>query len=70
MTLHKVIPFCTEWLSISTNITSKFHTTATFESFIKQNDSNKTCRHVHDLTVQNFIFLNATVHGLSPKNKI
>jgi hypothetical protein len=40
-----------------------------FKSFVKENDSNKTCMFVHDLVVHQASF-SATVHELSPQNKI
>jgi hypothetical protein len=67
MTLHKITEFYTEWFSVCPNITSKFRTIVIFKNWVKQNnDSNKTCR---------FYFskghlLSATVHELSPQNKL
>jgi hypothetical protein len=50
MTLHRIRYLYTEWFSVCLNITSKFHSIATFNRFIKQNKYlNKTCRHVRDL---------------------
>jgi hypothetical protein len=41
--MNKITEFYTEWFSVCPNITSKFRTIATLESFLKQNnDSNKT----------------------------
>jgi hypothetical protein len=51
-------------VSICPNITSKFRTIVTFKSFvIQRNNSNKSCRYVHDLllhTASNFICVCAT----------
>jgi hypothetical protein len=50
MTLRKITEFYTEWFSVYHNITSKFRTIAIFKNCVKQNnESNKTCRYVHDL---------------------
>jgi hypothetical protein len=50
MTLHKITELYTELFSVYHNITSKFRNIAIFKNCIKQNnDSNKTCRYVHDL---------------------
>jgi hypothetical protein len=50
MTLHKITEFYTELLSVYHNITLKFRTIAIFKNCVKQNnDSNKTCRYVHDI---------------------
>jgi len=56
MSLQKITEFYTS--------SSKFRNTATFKSSVKENnDSNKTCRYVHDLSMyKNFICLSATVH--------
>jgi hypothetical protein len=44
MALHKITEFHTEWFSICTNITSKFHTIAIPKSSVEQNnDSHITC---------------------------
>jgi hypothetical protein len=49
MTLHKITEFYTERFSVCINKTSKCHTTATFKSFVKQNNnSDKTSTYVHD----------------------
>jgi hypothetical protein len=48
---------------------SKIFTIAMFKSFVKDNDSNKTCTYVHDLVVHQASF-SATLHELSPQNKI
>jgi hypothetical protein len=50
MTLQKITEFYTELFSVYHNITSKFRTIAIFKNCVKQNnDSNKTCRYVHDI---------------------
>jgi hypothetical protein len=50
MTLHKITEFHTDWFSDYHNLTSKFRTIAILINCVKQiNDSNKTCRTVHDL---------------------
>jgi hypothetical protein len=50
MTLHKVTEVYTEWFSACPNITSKFRTIAIYKNLVKENNnSNKTCRFVHDL---------------------
>jgi hypothetical protein len=58
MTLHKITEFYTEWFSVYPNITSKFRTIAIFKNYVKQNnDSNKTCRYVHDLLLYQSSFV-------------
>jgi hypothetical protein len=58
MTLHKLTEFYIKWSSVCLNVTSKFQTTATFESSIKEhNDSNKTCRYVYDLSLYTTSFV-------------
>jgi hypothetical protein len=54
MTLHKITEFYTGWFSVCSNITSKSRTAATFKSFVKQDDSNKTCRYGHICYRTNF----------------
>jgi hypothetical protein len=50
MVLHNITEFYTEWFSFCPYITSKFRTIVIFKSFAKQNnDSNETCRNVHDI---------------------
>jgi hypothetical protein len=73
MTLHKITEFYTEWFRVYFNITSKFRTTAIFnKNCVKQNNySNKTYRYGHDILQKpKFICLSATVHELSPQNKL
>jgi hypothetical protein len=71
MTLNKITELYTEWFSVYSNTTSKFRTIAIFKNCVKQiNDSNKTCRYIHDLLLRKFICLSATVHELSPQNKL
>jgi hypothetical protein len=71
MALHKITAFYTEWFSVYPNITSKFCTIAIFKNCVKQNnDWNKTYRYVHDLILYQSSCLSATVHELSPQNKI
>jgi hypothetical protein len=56
MTLHKITEFYTEWFSVYLNITSEFSTIVIFKNCVKQNnDSNKTCRYVHDLLQSSFV---------------
>jgi hypothetical protein len=58
MTLHKITEFYTKYSSICPNITSNYRTTAIFKSFIKENnDWNKTCSYVHDLSVYRTSFV-------------
>jgi hypothetical protein len=38
MTLHKITELYKEWLSVCLNITLKFHTIATFQNFVMQNN--------------------------------
>jgi hypothetical protein len=58
MTLNKVTVFITDWFSFCPNITSKFRAIAMFKSFVKQNnDSNKTCRYIHDLSLYQTSFV-------------
>jgi hypothetical protein len=72
MKLHKITEFYTELFSVYHNITSKFRTTAIFKNCVKQNnDSNSTYRYVYDLLpYQSLFVLSATVHELSPQNKL
>jgi hypothetical protein len=71
MALQKITEFFTEWFSVYPNITSKFRTIAIFKNCFKQNnDSNKTYRYVHDLLLYQSSFVQATVHELSPQNKL
>jgi hypothetical protein len=67
MTLHKITEFYTEWFWVCPNTASKFRTTTIFKSFVKQNnDSNKTCRYVHDLLLyQTKFVVSETLHYLS-----
>jgi hypothetical protein len=48
MALHRIIELYTEWFSGCSNTTSTFRTIAIFENFVKQNDSCKTYRYIHD----------------------
>jgi hypothetical protein len=58
MILQKITEFYTELFGVYHNITSKFHTIATFENCVKQNnDSNKTCRYVHDILLYQSSFV-------------
>jgi hypothetical protein len=51
MTLHETAEFYTQWLNVCPNITITFCTIAIFKSSIQENnDSNKNCRYVHDLS--------------------
>jgi hypothetical protein len=52
MELRKITEFYAEWFSVCPKITSKFRIIAIFKSFVKNNDSNKTCRYLHDLSMQ------------------
>jgi hypothetical protein len=71
MALHKITEHYRKWFSIYPNITSKFRTITIFKNCVKQNNYiNKTYRHVHDLLLPKFICICATVHELSPQNKI
>jgi hypothetical protein len=71
MTLHKITEFYTKLFSVYPNINSNIRTIAIFKNCIKQNnDSNKTYIYVHDVTIPKLICLSATVHELSPQNKI
>jgi hypothetical protein len=48
-----------EWFSACPNITSNFRTIATSKSFVKQNnDSNKTCRYIHDILLYETLLSN------------
>jgi hypothetical protein len=56
MTLHKITELYTEWFSVYPNITSNFRTIVIFKNCVKQNNnSNKTCRYVHDLSQSSFV---------------
>jgi hypothetical protein len=58
MTLHKITEFYTEWFSVYHNITSKFRTIVIFKNWVEQNNnSNKTCRYVHDLLLYQSSFV-------------
>jgi hypothetical protein len=58
MTLRKITEFYTEWFSVYPHITSKFRTIVIFKNCAKQNnDSNKTCRYVHDLLLYHSSFV-------------
>jgi hypothetical protein len=58
MTLHKITEFYTELFSVYPNIISKFRTIVIFENCVKQiNDSNKTYRYVHDLSLYQSSFV-------------
>jgi hypothetical protein len=50
MALHKITEFYTELFSVYYNITSKFGTIfIIFKNCVKNNNSNKTYKYVHDL---------------------
>jgi hypothetical protein len=72
MTLHKITDSCTEWFRVCPNITLKFRSIAIFKAFIKQsNDLNKIFSYLHGLSLYQTLFiLSATIHELSPENKI
>jgi hypothetical protein len=58
MTVHKITELYSKWFSTCPNITSKFRTFAMFKSFVKQNnDSNKPCRYVYDLLLNQTLFV-------------
>jgi hypothetical protein len=58
MKMHKITELYTEWFSFYHNITSKFRTIVIFKNCVKQNnDSNKTCRYVHDLLLYQSSFV-------------
>jgi hypothetical protein len=58
----------TQWVSRRPNRTSKFRTIAIFKSFVKENDSNKSCRYVMTFyCTKPHLFLRATVHELFTK---
>jgi hypothetical protein len=52
MTMHKITDFYTVWFSVCPNIISIFRTITTIKNLIKyNNDSNKTCRYAHNLSL-------------------
>jgi hypothetical protein len=58
MTLHKITDFYITWFSGCPNITSKFRTITILTSSVKENnDSNKTCSYVHDLSLHKTSFV-------------
>jgi hypothetical protein len=64
MILHEITEFYTKWFSVCPNMTPKCRTTAIFKSSVKENnESNKTCRYAHDLSLylSNFVCLNLHV---------
>jgi len=54
MTLRKTTEFYTEWFRVCRNVNLKFQSIAVFNSSVKNNGSNKTCKYVHIVTVKNF----------------
>jgi hypothetical protein len=57
-TLHKITELWTEWFSDCSKINSKFNTIARFKSPVKENDdSNKTYRYAHDLSLSTNSFI-------------
>jgi hypothetical protein len=57
MTLHTITELYTEWFSVYSNITSKIRTIVIFKNSVKQNDSNKTYRYVHELLLYQSSFV-------------
>jgi hypothetical protein len=58
MTLHKITEFYADCFSVYHNITSKCRTIVIFENCVEQNNnSNKTCRYVHDLLLYQSSFV-------------
>jgi hypothetical protein len=69
MALHKITDFYAELFSVYPNIISKFRTIAIFnKNCVKQNNDSNKCP--WSLTIPKFICLSATVHELSPQNKL
>jgi hypothetical protein len=54
---HKSTEFYTEWFCICHNIKSKCCNIATLKSSVKENDLNKTCRYIHDLSLYQTSFV-------------
>jgi hypothetical protein len=52
ITLHKITEFYLKQFSVCPNITSKCRTNAILKISVKENnDSNKTCKHVHNISM-------------------
>jgi hypothetical protein len=73
MTLYKITEFYTEWFSVYPNITSKFRTITIFKNCVKQNNDSIQIKLIGMSMISyntKFICLSATVHELSPQNKL
>jgi hypothetical protein len=58
MTINTSRESCTKWYKVCPSITSEFRTTAIFKGSVKETtNSNKTYRHVHDLSMYKTSFV-------------